>query len=56
MQINNNIKRDPFRRFILTSAILSSACAFNIRPGYIWVWLPDFKRRNEQEQVKELKI
>ena len=36
-------KRDLSRRFILTSAILSSPCAFNIRAGYIWVWLQDLK-------------
>ena len=37
------IKRGISRRFILTSAILPSPCAFNIRAGCIWVWLQDLK-------------
>ena len=43
-------KRDLSKRFILTSAILLSPCAFNIRAAYIWVWLQDHKQKCSNQQ------
>ena len=46
------IKRGIFQgdSFSQSSAILPSPCAFNIRAGYIWVWLQDLKHKSSDQQ------
>ena len=44
-QVKSKSNEDLLKGFIPTFAILSSPCAFNIRAGYISLWLQNLKHK-----------